>query len=133
MVSLISKWQLKDGCPDSLQKVLIDLAYKVESSEKGTLMYSVHLKTTEPSSTTESSSTTTGQCEHSPAQTEVTFFEIYKDAEAFNTHLNGPVFTKFRKDTLQYFKEDPKNAGWPKTETEFLKIESQFIRTGLKG
>ncbi|MCM8535778.1 MAG: antibiotic biosynthesis monooxygenase [Lentisphaeraceae bacterium] len=125
MVSLISKWQLKDGCPKDLQKLLIDIAPKVKDSEDGTLMYSVHLTAKEPSDSASS-------CDLEK-QTEVTFFEIYKDAEAFTLHVNGPVFTTFRKESLQYFKEDPNNKGWPITQTEFLNIESQFIRTALKG
>lgn len=53
-------------------------------------------------------------------QTEITFIEVYRDARAFADHVNGPVFTSFRRDYLHHFYEDPANPGWPNTDTVFF-------------
>jgi hypothetical protein len=51
---------------------------------------------------------------------EIVFVESYADVSAFKAHLNGPLFTAFREQNLQYFKEDPTKPGWPITQTVFL-------------
>ncbi len=127
MIVLISRWKLKNGCPADLVTTLESLADKVKAAEPDTLLYSVNLQARSP----------LNQPSQLPApipgsqQTEVDFFEIYKDAQAFAHHINGPVFTQFREQNIQHFYEDPEKPGWPNTETVFLDKQSMFVRSVL--
>jgi len=128
MISLISKWKLKNGCPVELVEELKQLAHKVEESEEGTLMYIVNLQAASPLGT-DSNPVVPGPAEIPPEkQTEVIFIEAYRDATAFNEHIKGQVFTEFKNKTLKYFQPDPESKDWPLTETEFLTRQSDFIR-----
>jgi len=128
MITLISRWKLRNGCPPELHKALQMVAEQVKACEPGTLMYSVHLPALSPLDTSLQP--------HQPPlpfiameqQTEVVFVEIYKDADAFTRHVNGATFTRFRKRNIRHFYEDPVKPGWPVTITQFLDRQSAFIR-----
>jgi len=129
-VSLVSRWQLLDGCPPELFHELNELADKVKK-EPGTLMYLVNLQAAEPLNS--ENQPIVPQPSELPLaqQTEVVFIETYKNSQAFSDHVNGEIFTQFKNKTLQYFKPDPINKNWPLTKTEFLTRRSGFIkRTG---
>jgi quinol monooxygenase YgiN len=128
MIALISKWKLRNGCPKELQTELKKLAKQVRKEEKGTLMYAVNLQAIPPLDTYNMPINPPPKSIPLEEQTEVVFIEIYKDVEAFSTHVNGPTFTKFRKTYLKYFLLDPLKPGWPLNDTEFLIRESVFIR-----
>ncbi len=128
MITLISKWKLRNGCPPELVSALNALGKRIAAEEPGTLIYLVNLNAQYPLSGS-------GQPLAPPApaipcelQTDVTFLEAYESPAAFATHLNGEIFTGFRKKYLGYFYEDPTNPGWANTETTFLQREVTVVR-----
>ncbi|XPF95916.1 ferritin-like domain-containing protein [Colwellia sp. RE-S-Sl-9] len=129
-ISLISKWQLLDGCPPELYQELNNLANKVKE-EAGTLMYLVHLQSEKPLN--QESKPIIPEPSEIPLtqQTEVIFIEIYKDAQAFSDHVTGEIFNTFKDKYFKYFKPDPITKGWPLTKTEFLTRRSGFIKNGI--
>lgn len=128
MITLISKWKLKNGVPPDILANLTAVASKVEQSEPGTLMYLVNLPALSPLDKNRQPQCPPPKPIPPAEQKEVVFMEIYRDAQAFSDHVNGPVFTAFRKANIQYFQEDPNSPGWPLTDTDFLGRESAFIR-----
>lgn len=128
MITLVSKWKLKNGAPQQLIENLKAVADKVKQSEPDTLMYLVNLPAPPPLGNNNQPQCPPPASIPPEQQKEVVFMEIYRDAEAFSRHINGPVFTAFRKANIQYFQESPANPGWPVTDTEFLARESAFIR-----
>lgn len=122
MVSLISRWKLKNGCSDALKDALQGLAAKVKEHEPGTLGYAVHLDAPSLLGTSDNKPIP------GPQQKEVVFFEAYRDSKAFHEHVNGTVFTAFLDQWRDQFRIDPK-SGWPETETTFLARESAFFRS----
>ena len=125
MISLISRWVLKAGCPDELIDRLQSLPDEVISSEPGTISYRISLPTPPPG----------GASTSPPAQepSEVVFQESYANDAAFDAHVNGAVFTKFREDCLEYFEPDPAKPGWPKTITTFLRAVAGAHQGAVKG
>ncbi len=129
MISLISKWPLKDGCPDELKYQLEHLAEKVKA-EEGTLMYIVNLQARAPLDSYEKALKPQPEPIPHEQQVEVVFLEVYRNAQAFSDHVRGEVFNAFRIKTLKYFQPDPMSEGWPITKTEFLTRQSDFIKPG---
>ncbi len=128
MITLISCWELLDGCPTQLKDELNSLAGKVMAAEPDTLMYLVHLQAPGPLDASND------PIEPPPApipladQKEVIFLEIYKDEVAFSRHVNGPVFQAFLSEYSKYFKQNPEKPGWPITKNAPLSRVSGFIR-----
>lgn len=129
MLTLISCWELLDGCPAELKVELDQLAEKVQAAEPDTLMYCVHLES--PNVLDASNNPIEPPPAPIPlsAQTTVTFIEIYNDEVAFSRHVNGPVFQAFLKAYGKYFKQDPERPGWPITKNASLTRVSGFIRS----
>ncbi len=128
MLTLISVWKLRDGCPGKLAEALQDMAAAVREAEPGTLCYSVHLAAAAPLGPDRHALVPQPPPVPGRDQNEVTFFEVYADARAFDAHVNGPTFTAFLQANLQFFQEDPAQAGWPLTVTTFLERRSAFFR-----
>jgi len=87
MISLISKWWIQQGNESIVIPALKKLAKDVEENEKNTLTYMVHVPefgTPDPSVPV-------------PRPGEVIFVETYLDWAAFQNHVNGPIFTTFKK------------------------------------
>ncbi len=128
MITLISKWKLRNGMQPQLAQALNEAVTNVLAQEPGTLVYSVHLSATPPLSVDRK------QPHPPPAeialeqQSELVFFEVYADADAFATHINGPIFTRFRDENIQYFYENPTRPGRPNTDTVFLDRQAAFFR-----
>lgn len=128
MITLISRWELLEGCPVLLKSELDGLAEKVRAAEPDTLMYLVHLQAPGPLDAQ------SNPIEPPPApiplaeQNEVIFVEIYKNEVAFSRHVNGPIFQAFLKGYSHYFKQDPKRPGWPITKNASLERVCGFIR-----
>ncbi|HEX5726781.1 MAG TPA: antibiotic biosynthesis monooxygenase family protein [Longimicrobiaceae bacterium] len=128
MVTLISRWKLRDGCPPELADTLRQLAAVVQAQEPGTLAYVVHLGAPDPLAA-DGAPRQPPAPPYAPAQqTEVVFVEMYRDAEAFSAHLAGDAFKGFVSRNLQHFYEDPETPGRPNAVTVFLERESAFIR-----
>lgn len=83
MYTLISKWTILSGKENEAIELLKELALKVKEKEPDTWVYMVHT----PDFSEINLPT--------PAREEVVFFEIYKDKNAFTSHVSGPVFTDF--------------------------------------
>lgn len=119
MITLVSKWPLKCGCPDELFKTLKAMPEIVLKAEPGTLSYQIHFPSFFPLDDN------LQPLKPMPPQTslakmaEIVFFEVYENAEAFSKHINGPTFTDFRKQNLKYFHEDSSKPGWAITKTDF--------------
>ena len=131
MISLISVWNLKKGCPPELEEEIKILAGKVKKAEADTLMYEVNLQAPFPTDSNFNPLVPPPDPIPLNKQKNITFIEVYKNVEAFSKHVQGEVFTKFRVEFLKYFEEDPTQPGWPVTETTFLDEQSGFIRNLL--
>lgn len=127
MISLISRWKLRDGCTPELLDGIRKAVADVERCETGTLMYSVHLPALNPLAATGRSGTTPPPIPPGN-QPEVVFFEIYKDADAFAAHLGGAAFQNFVHRYLHCFYIDPTNPKMPLADTSYLDRQAAFIR-----
>jgi quinol monooxygenase YgiN len=130
MIALFSRWKLKDGCPPGLTKAVEDLTASVQSSEPGTLLYSVNLPAPHPPIGPPPDYTVS--YDPDPGQTssrnELVFFEIYRDAEAFSEHLRG-TFRDFLNQHRDFFTTPWQ--GHPRPETTYLDPSSMFVREAL--
>lgn len=113
-VSLISRWFVKPGCGKKALAALRRAADEVQAREPGTLTYRVHVQYT-------------GKLQSLPPADplSILFFEVYRDAEAFGDHLNGPVFTGFVRDHGHLFLQA---GGKPYTTVDFLTLHAGFTR-----
>lgn len=120
-VSLTSNWFIKPGCEEAAMAALAQLVDDVHSHEPDTLTYLVHtpfhgdkrlqsLPPVDPFS--------------------VLFFEVYRNADAFLRHVNGPVFTGFVERHGELFVAA---NGKPFTFVEFLAMRAGFTRTEARG
>lgn len=128
MITLISRWELLDGCPARLKEELDGLADKVRAAEPDTLMYLVHLPAPGPLDAQNNPIEPPPPPIPLAEQNEVIFVEIYKNEVAFSRHVKGSTFQAFLKGYSQYFKQDPKRPGWPITKNVALERVSGFIR-----
>ena len=128
MITLVSRWELLDGCPPALTCELDGLADKVKSAEPDTLAYLVYLQAPGPLDANGKPIDPPPAPIPMTEQTSVTFVEVYADACAFNHHLEGAVFQTFLKDFGKYFKQDPQHPGWPITQNGSYSNASGFIR-----
>lgn len=126
MITVVSRWKLKNGVPAELAAALKEAAFNYQEAEPGTDLYFVNLAAPKPLGPDLKPAATTPIAAED--QQEVVFVEKYTDAEAFAAHVNGPVFTEFRTRHLKFFQEDPNQPGWPKRETLFLEEQSGFAR-----
>ncbi len=115
-VSLISRWFLRPAKEKQGWEALKGLAREVEAKEPNTLAYLVHtpldgakLQSLPPSD-----------------PTWVEFFEIYRNAQAFDHHVNGEVFTKFVDEHGALFV--PNDKGEPFTTVLFMSLQAGFAR-----
>jgi quinol monooxygenase YgiN len=127
MITLISKWKLRNGCPEELLTALQQLAENAKS-ESGALMYLVNLQAPTPIDSQ-------GKPLFPPPppipldrQEQVVFVESYENVEALSQHIQSQTFIGFLVSNFKYFQEDPHNPGFPQTETEFLDRRFAFIR-----
>ncbi|HEX6376125.1 MAG TPA: VOC family protein [Allosphingosinicella sp.] len=117
-VSLISRWFIKVGCREAALEALTQAAHDVRANEPDTLTYRIHT-----------------QYEGDPRlqslppvdPLSILFFEVYRDADAFLAHLNGPVFTGFVNDYGGLFVGA---GGKPYTTVNFLTLYAGFTRSG---
>ncbi len=94
MISTIARMFIKEGSQAPALAALKELAAQVQQQEEGTLVYLIH--------TPETSSPSLPPV--SPL--EVIFYEVYKDEQAFQAHLNG-AFKKFTECYANLFQTTP--------------------------
>ena len=113
-VSLISRWFVKPGCGKKALAALRRAAEDVQAREPATLTYRIHVQHT-------------GDLQSLPPADplSILFFEVYRDAQAFNDHLHGPVFTGFVRDHGHLFLQF---GGKPYTTVDFLTLHAGFSR-----
>ncbi len=127
MITVVSNWKLKNGCPPELIAALKNLTENTQF-QPGVLMYLVSLQAPFPVDNT-------GKPKDLPPdpiplneQEEIVFIESYSSAEALSHHINSQAFVSFLKSNIQYFLEDANNPGYPQTETQFLSRQFSFIK-----
>src|SRR5206468_11363680 len=93
MIALVSRWKLRDGFPPLFATALEELTTDVRSREPGTLMYSVHMPAPHPpmGPPPEYEVCSDPDLAQPIPPTELVFFEVYRDAEAYGEHLRGAV------------------------------------------
>jgi quinol monooxygenase YgiN len=130
MIALFSRWRLKDGCPPELASALERLASAVRDGEPGTLLYSVHLPAPHPPIGPPPDYAVSGDPEvrGSADRSELAFFEVYRDAEAFSEHLRGAV-RNFMREHRHHFHTPWQ--GHPRPEVMYLDPQSLFVRSAL--
>ena len=128
MIALISRWKLRNGCPEELERTLTELARKVTEGESGTLAYAVHLSAPSPPDAAGAPIEPPPPPIPLDQQADVVFFEVYRDAEAFHDHLTGTVFTGFLDANRHHFYADPADPSWPDSDTTFLSRQSAEFR-----
>ena len=130
MVTLISKWKLKNGCPPELLTALQELAAQVRRDEPGTLLYLVNLEASDLLGPGGKPLKNPPPPVGGHEQTQVVFVEAYRDVEAFEQHVKGAAFAGFLQANLKHFYESPSSPGWPNSETLFYRREATVVRTG---
>ena len=132
MIALVSRWKLKDGCPPPFAAALETLTNAVRAKEPGTLLYSVHLPAPHPPI----GPPPEYPVDHDPdltrplPATDLVFFEVYRDAEAYSEHLRGAV-TEFMRENRDFF--DTPWQGHPRPETTYLDPRCLLVRGDLAG
>jgi predicted enzyme related to lactoylglutathione lyase/quinol monooxygenase YgiN len=116
-VSLISRWFVKPGCHEAAMRALTKAARDVEAKEPGTLTYRIHVQRRGHEKDLQSLPP------EDPLS--ILFFEVYRDADAFEHHLHGKVFTAFVRDHGDLFTGA---GGKPFTTVNFLTLHAGFSR-----
>jgi quinol monooxygenase YgiN len=129
IVSLISRWFLRPGSEAAGWAALLELPAKVFAGEPDTLTYLIHT----PFLADE-------RLQNMPPidPISVEFFEMYRNADAFLAHVNGPVFKEFVQQYGALFvgpgnpadPGDPMNQH-PFTTVEFMTLQGGFSRPGI--
>ena len=128
MISLVSTWPLKDGCPPELQLILQTLAPMVEENEPGTLMYLVNLEAASPLNAETKPIVPPPPPIPLKDQKAVIFLEMYENAEAFSAHVLGTVFQTFLEDTKDFFVPNAAMTSSTRKNTPILARQSGFVR-----
>ena len=122
-VSLTSQWFIKPGCVAQVIEVVTQLAAAVESQQPGTLTYLVHTPWADD------------DCLQSLPPSiplSLLFFEVYRDAQAFEDHVKGPLFTQFVQQYGDLFVtaggKSIAEGDWPYTTVQFLSQQAGFVR-----
>jgi quinol monooxygenase YgiN len=131
MISLVSTWILKSGCPENLHKELQSLAGKVEEAESDTLVYLINLQSDPPLNSQGCPIQPPPQPISLEDQKAVVFIEMYKDVDAFSQHVTGKVFTEFLSEFKDCFESQTAEGSSSRENTNFLVRQSGFIRPGV--
>ncbi len=76
MTTILAQFKIQPGKEAEAEKALNEMAAAVEANEPGALLYAFNRSQTEPS--------------------EITVFEVYADAEAFDAHGQSPHMATLR-------------------------------------
>lgn len=130
MISLYSRWQLKEGYPPEFAEAVDRLVAAVRADEPGTLLYSVLLPAPHPpvGPPPDYEISDDPDARGSVAPNELVFFEIYRDDEAFAAHLRGAL-SEFMTRYRDYFVTPWQ--GHPRPETMLLEPRGLFVRQGV--
>lgn len=127
-VSLTSQWFIRPGCEDEVIEAVTRLAAEVESQQPGTLTYLVHTQWAGD-----------GDLQSLPPFNPLSllFFEVYRDAQAFKDHVNGPLFTQFVQQYGDLFitagGKSIAEGDRPYTTVQFLSRRAGYVRNLAPG
>jgi len=113
MFPVIARWTILPGRHAEALAALAELADAVQQAEPSTWMYTIHT----PSTTQQSLPT--------PSADEVVFFSVFADADAFQQHLDGPLFGDWSKKYSDLFLT---NHGFLFVLAEYLDRAAGFVR-----
>jgi uncharacterized protein len=116
-VSLVSQWFIAPGCQAEAIAAIRKVAADVLAGEPGTLTYLVHTPLTGVATLESVPPAPPGS---------VVFFETYANPEAFEAHVNGPIFTEF---VAKYGRCFVTAHTSPYTTVQFLDNFAGFART----
>ncbi len=126
MLALVSRWKLKNGCPPELADGVQALIAAVREKEKGTLVYTVSLPAPHPPIGPPPDYEYVEGIESQPVPaTELVFFEVYRDPQAFSEHLRGPI-AEFMRDHRHHFATPWQ--GHPRPEVTYLDPQGVVVR-----
>lgn len=127
MIALLSRWKLRDGCPPELLTALNALTAAVRSDEPGTLMYSVSVPAPHPpiGPPPEYAVDDDPTAIRPVDPTEIVFFEVYRDAQAFSDHLRGAIVDFMTKNRDVFATPW---QGHPRPEVTYLDPKEIFAR-----
>lgn len=117
MLSIIAKWWIVPGHEEPAVAALKELAAEVERSEPFTLLYLIHTTIQDGSRPT-------------PPANEVVFVSGWPDREAFQQHLDGPVFKEWSKKYARLFLTD--DSGGLFVTGEFINRQAGFVRPSAR-
>lgn len=119
LLSLTSRWFIRPGREAEVLAAVRDLAARVHAEEPGTLTYLAHTPWADAAGIASLPL---------PTPQLLLFFEVYRDADAFRTHREGPAFTDFVRDYGDAFVGD--EHGRPYSSVEFVRRDAGFVRGG---
>ena len=130
MIALFSRWKLKDGYPDELAAEVEALAAAVREDEPGALVFTVSVPAPHPpiGPPPEYGVVDDPSLVRPVPATELLFFEVYRDAEAFSRHLRGAA-GEFLKRNAHFF--DTPWQGHPRPEVTYLDPQSVLVREAI--
>jgi quinol monooxygenase YgiN len=129
MLALVSRWKLKNGCPPELAEAVQALVAAVREKEEGTLVYSVNLPGPHPPIGPPPDYAYVEGIPSQPAEaTDLVFFEVYRDANAFSEHLRGAIAV-FMKEHRHHFATPWQ--GHPRPEVTYLDPQGLVVREEL--
>ncbi len=101
MTTILARFKVQPGKEDEAEKAISEMAVAVQANEPGALAYIMHRSQKDPS--------------------EITVFEVYADAEAFDAHGQSPHMGQFRAAFASVF--DPSSV-----KIERLERLAGFVR-----
>ena len=130
MIALFSRWKLKNGYPSELAAEVEALGAAVRANEPGALVFTVSVPASHPpiGPPPEYAVDNDPSLTRSVPATELMFFEVYQDAEAFSQHLRGAA-ADFLKRNAHFF-ETPWQ-GHPRPDVTYLDPRSVLVREAL--
>lgn len=116
MYTILAKWTILPGKKEKAYAALNQLAQHMKDTEPDTLLCMCLVPDfSQPSLPT-------------PPEGELIFFEVYKNAAAFQAHLKGEVFQNFLKNYSVLFLN---HENHPYSSIEILKQLGGFARPGF--
>lgn len=130
MIALFSRWKLKNGYPAELAAEVEALGNAVRANEPGALVFTVSIPAPNPpiGPPPEYAAVDDPSLIRPVPATDLLFFEVYQDAEAFSQHLRGAA-ADFLKRNGHFF-ETPWQ-GHPRPEVTYLDPKSVMVREAV--
>jgi quinol monooxygenase YgiN len=130
MIALFSRWKLKSGFPPELAAEVAALTAAVREREPGAVVYSVNVPAPNPpiGPPPDYSVYDDASLLKPVPASELIFFEVYRDAEAFSRHLRGEA-GEFLKRNAHFF--DTPWQGHPRPDVTYLDPQSLLVREAV--